>query len=197
VTGSGSPRGNVEKGKADGPIVEILRTARHQPIAPSRETSLGAGPPIAFLNHHYQPMPRRCSESVSKALQVSANRAAFSVTFSTVDLEKIWRKAEANCPRSVQALDFTGAPPRLLRELRLLERRTHRSGKDSVDHGRSGHDDLANVVCACAAYSATDDRDRAYASLRWVVSDDWRVRRTSGVMDPPYPTWSHPMIVGR
>jgi Terminase large subunit, ATPase domain len=40
--------------------------------------------------------------------------------------------------------------PRLLRELRLLERRTHRSGKDSVDHGKSGHDDLANALCGCA-----------------------------------------------
>ena len=38
--------------------------------------------------------------------------------------------------------------PRLLRELRLLERRTHRSGKDTVDHGPSGCDDHAN---ACAA----------------------------------------------
>jgi hypothetical protein len=36
---------------------------------------------------------------------------------------------------------------KLLRELRLLERRVHRSGKDSVDHGRNGHDDHANVVC--------------------------------------------------
>ena len=38
--------------------------------------------------------------------------------------------------------------PRLLRELRLLERRTHRSGKDTIDHGRSGHDDLANSLAA-------------------------------------------------
>jgi hypothetical protein len=37
--------------------------------------------------------------------------------------------------------------PRLLRELRLLERKTHRSGKDSVDHGRNGTDDYANAVC--------------------------------------------------
>jgi hypothetical protein len=37
--------------------------------------------------------------------------------------------------------------PKLLRELRLLERRVHRSGKDSVDHGRNGHDDYANAVC--------------------------------------------------
>jgi hypothetical protein len=36
--------------------------------------------------------------------------------------------------------------PKLLRELRLLERRTHRGGKDSVDHPRGGHDDYANCV---------------------------------------------------
>ena len=36
---------------------------------------------------------------------------------------------------------------RLLRELRLLERHTHRSGKDMVDHPKGGHDDLANAVC--------------------------------------------------
>jgi hypothetical protein len=36
---------------------------------------------------------------------------------------------------------------RLLRELRLLERRTHRSGRDTVDHGRHGSDDYANAVC--------------------------------------------------
>jgi hypothetical protein len=78
VTGSGSPRENVEKGKADGPIVPNL-PARHQhPWVP-----VFAWPADRILNHHYQPMPRRCSESVSKALQVSANRAAFPVTFST------------------------------------------------------------------------------------------------------------------
>jgi hypothetical protein len=35
----------------------------------------------------------------------------------------------------------------LIRELRLLERHTHRSGKDTVDHGRNGSDDHANAVC--------------------------------------------------
>jgi hypothetical protein len=35
---------------------------------------------------------------------------------------------------------------KLLRELRLLERHTHRSGKDSVDHPRNGRDDHANAV---------------------------------------------------
>ena len=34
----------------------------------------------------------------------------------------------------------------LLRELRLLERRTSRSGKDTVDHGVGGSDDYANAL---------------------------------------------------
>ena len=40
-------------------------------------------------------------------------------------------------------------PPhkRLAAELRGLERRVGRSGKDSVDHGAGLHDDLSNVVC--------------------------------------------------
>jgi hypothetical protein len=37
--------------------------------------------------------------------------------------------------------------PRLLRELRLLERRVHRGGKDTVDHPRNANDDHANAVC--------------------------------------------------
>jgi hypothetical protein len=36
--------------------------------------------------------------------------------------------------------------PLLLRELRLLERRTARSGKDTVDHGVGGSDDFANAL---------------------------------------------------
>ena len=39
--------------------------------------------------------------------------------------------------------------PKLIKELRLLERHTHRSGKDTVDHGRGLHDDYANAVCGC------------------------------------------------
>jgi hypothetical protein len=37
--------------------------------------------------------------------------------------------------------------PRMLRELRLLERSPGSGGKDHVDHGRGGHDDFANVAC--------------------------------------------------
>lgn len=43
----------------------------------------------------------------------------------------------------VELLDL----PRLTAELCGLERRTARSGKDSIDHAPGGHDDLANAVC--------------------------------------------------
>ena len=37
--------------------------------------------------------------------------------------------------------------PTLSRELRLLERYTHRGGKDTVDHPKNGKDDYPNSVC--------------------------------------------------
>jgi hypothetical protein len=42
--------------------------------------------------------------------------------------------------------------PRMLRELRLLERQVHAGGRDTVDHGRNGSDDLANCVFGCLYY---------------------------------------------
>lgn len=47
--------------------------------------------------------------------------------------------------------------PPLIRELRLLERRVSRSGRDSVDHPQSGSDDLANALVGCL-FRATVDR---------------------------------------
>lgn len=44
---------------------------------------------------------------------------------------------------------------RLLTELAQLERRTSRSGKDSVDHPPRGHDDLANAACGALWLAAT------------------------------------------
>ena len=46
----------------------------------------------------------------------------------------------------VQLLDV----PRLVPQLTGLERRTSRSGRDSVDHGPGGHDDLVNAVAGVA-----------------------------------------------
>jgi hypothetical protein len=75
-----------------------------------------------------------------------------------------WRSAQITYERSEIAksgLYLEGMPlwmrglisipehPTLLRELRLLERRTSRMGKDVVDHGRVGTDDYANAVAGC------------------------------------------------
>jgi hypothetical protein len=56
--------------------------------------------------------------------------------------------------------------PQLLRELKLLERQTHRSGKDTVDHGRRGSDDHANAVAGCATFAVV--RGGYDTSMRWV-----------------------------
>jgi hypothetical protein len=56
----------------------------------------------------------------------------------------IYREAEALFTRGLVRLpDHV----KLLRELRLLERITHRSGKDQVTHPKGGRDDFANAVC--------------------------------------------------
>ncbi|MEZ0280570.1 hypothetical protein [Methyloceanibacter sp.] len=65
--------------------------------------------------------------------------------------------------------------PTLLRELRLLERRVHRSGKDSVDHPRNGSDDLANALLGALHLAVkASQRPRAkigfgagYGPIRW------------------------------
>ena len=57
--------------------------------------------------------------------------------------------------------------PPLLRELRLLERRGGRSGKDVVDHGRNGSDDFANSV-AGLMFVLTAVNSEYDESLSWV-----------------------------
>jgi hypothetical protein len=54
---------------------------------------------------------------------------------------------------------------RLLAQLIGLERRTARSGRDSVDHGPGLHDDIANA-CAGAVLAASGRRGA------WIVSDE-------------------------
>jgi len=51
--------------------------------------------------------------------------------------------------RRIELLDH----PRLISQLCGLERRTARSGKDSIDHGPGGHDDVCNAVAGLAAIS--------------------------------------------
>jgi hypothetical protein len=44
---------------------------------------------------------------------------------------------------------------RLAHQLVGLERRTARGGRDSIDHGRGGHDDVANAVAGALQLAAT------------------------------------------
>ena len=67
----------------------------------------------------------------------------------------------------------------LLSELRGLERRTHRSGRDSVDHGPGAHDDLANAVCG-ALWLVRAKRK----ILIWGSAEDWGQ------------TWHRPRAIG-
>jgi hypothetical protein len=53
----------------------------------------------------------------------------------------------------VQLLDH----PRANAQIAGLERRTARSGKDSVDHPPGGHDDLANGICGVIVLLAKPD----------------------------------------
>ena len=57
--------------------------------------------------------------------------------------------------------------PKLTRELRLLERRTSRAGRDTVDHGQHGSDDYANsLVGVLRGLAQTVDVNR------WVSGDE-------------------------
>ncbi len=72
----------------------------------------------------------------------------------------------------------------LLRELRVLERATHRGGKDTVDRPRRGSDDYANVLCGCAVHAVKLGYD---TSMAWVsggdeVSEEERNRRWRAMM---------------
>ena len=75
--------------------------------------------------------------------------------------------------RRIQLLDN----PKLIAQLTGLERRTARGGKDSIDHGPGGHDDLSNCVAGLASlcvnsneinYAAyTDERDGEDETEAW------------------------------
>lgn len=81
--------------------------------------------------------------------------------------------AYERCPRVKSQLYLEGLPafnrgaisipnqPRLIRELRLLERRVHRSGRDTVDHGSGGSDDFANVLFGAAWLSQQREPEQA------------------------------------
>ena len=67
--------------------------------------------------------------------------------------------------------------PKLLRELRLLERRTSRMGKDIVDHGLQGSDDYCNALAVSLQCMAS----RIDLSCAWVDGDLGETRTPTAV----------------
>jgi hypothetical protein len=93
--------------------------------------------------------------------------------------------------------------PKLIRELRLLERHTHRSGRDSCDHGRGGHDDHANAVCGVlrdlSNHLGYDHRGFLDRDADGNVIDDvtayrrmaqWAYLHSGGAMQWPFMGWA-------
>jgi hypothetical protein len=72
--------------------------------------------------------------------------------------------------------------PRLVAQLVGLERRTARAGKDSVDHGPGGHDDVANAVAGALV------RARG-GSMEWFAAQASWVNKPVAQTEEPHPTW--------
>jgi hypothetical protein len=82
--------------------------------------------------------------------------------------------------------------PRLVNQLCGLERRTARSGRDSIDHAPGGHDDVANAVAGVAAeLNRFGSYDQSYAWVSGAETDPdrdrdgaraWRAARLSAYL---------------
>jgi len=79
--------------------------------------------------------------------------------------------------------------PQLLRELRLLERRVTRLGRDSVDHGSRGSDDFANVLFGCLWLCRPPKFVETAIAAPIQVAAGLRFDRLSGRYEP-LPRWS-------
>ncbi len=72
---------------------------------------------------------------------------------------------------------------RMIQQFVGLERRTARSGKDSIDHAPGAHDDIANVVAGLLVSIGTKPYNGFDTSYRWVTSnaeaenETWRTAR--------------------
>ena len=78
----------------------------------------------------------------------------------------------------------------LVRELRLLERATHRGGRDTIDHPKCGSDDFANVVAGAAVLAVIAGDLENYISGRWITDDAPDAER---LFTQPHP-WGGPVI---
>ena len=121
-------------------IIDLVRGTPHgQKFDPQEVTKQYA----AVLKEY------RCSSVIGDnyaAQWVAQAWRSTGITYIKSDLPKSQIYLEC-IPLFTRALVRLPDHAKLLRELRLLERHVHRSGKDHVDHPKNGSDDYANAVC--------------------------------------------------
>jgi hypothetical protein len=120
------------------------------------------------LNHPASPFGRDAVplafEMLACALQVTSAFGERGITYRAAEKSKSDLYLESLPLFTRDAISIPNYAP-LIRELRLLERQTHRGGRDTIDHPRRGSDDMANALCGCAALSSSTGFDTSYA---WV-----------------------------
>lgn len=102
----------------------------------------------------------RCFSVTGDAYAGEWVRTAFEragITYWRSELSKSEVYLESLPLFTTQAVDLLDYQP-LLIELQQLERRTTKSGRDSVDHPPMGHDDYANAACGALVLSARQER---------------------------------------
>jgi hypothetical protein len=83
--------------------------------------------------------------------------------------------------RKVELLDH----PKLIAQLSGLERRTARSGRDSIDHAPGAHDDVANAAAGALLSALNAHKRRAFfGSYGYDGQITWRDPETGEVIDP-------------
>jgi hypothetical protein len=148
------------KDKSDRFVCDVLR-GKEPPLDPQEVTR-----EYAALAKEYR-CPRVYGDAYSADWIVSAFREC-GVSYERASKNKSEMYLEG-LPVFARGLVSLPEHRRLSRELRLLERRVSRVGRDLVDHGRGGSDDYANAVFG-ALYMAM--RATGYlADLSWVSND--------------------------
>ena len=102
--------------------------------------------------------PRSSAPTGSPKSSATGTRANGRASSSASTASRIWSPSRPKSDLYRDALPHLNSQsvalldhPRLVAQLCGLERRTSRGGRDSIDHGPHGHDDVANSVCGVLA----------------------------------------------
>jgi hypothetical protein len=144
---------HLEDGTA---VVDVLR-ARRPPFDPVAVTN-----EYAELSKQYGVRSVTGDRYSGAWVQTAFADAGILYKPSELTKSEIYLEAEPLFARGAIAIP---AHRPLLTELRALERRTNRSGKDQVDHPIRGSDDLANSACGAAV--AVTGRKQQLPHAQW------------------------------